>query len=109
MLPKKRRIPRALFPTAMKGKVFFSPYYSARVKKLPEGRNSLYSVVVSRKVDPRATVRNRIKRRVYAVAASSPLPKPYSVVFFMKKEASTVPFKTLEADIKAFFGKIISL
>lgn len=87
MFPQKRRINKSLFPFILKKSIFFQePGLSLRVspqvdKTLP----SLFSVVASAKVSPKAVERNFLKRRVRA-ALQKQLDKiktGYYLVFYI--------------------------
>ena len=62
------------------------------------------AVIVSRKVHKSAVVRNRIRRRIYAVLTSleNRLSEPYDLVFIVLNEAiATLPAKELSSLVRS--------
>jgi ribonuclease P protein component len=65
MLPSSKRLTIPLFKGVMdKGRIFHSPFFSAKMLKT-EGM-SRFSVAVSKKVAKNAIDRNKIRRRIYS-------------------------------------------
>jgi len=103
MLRKKYRVKGRVF---LKGtKALHAPFFSARIKQnnLPFSR---FGFVVSKRVDKRATKRNRVRR-----IASSCIEQMYGkikgghdILFFLKKEAVNtkrdIMHKALEASLR---------
>lgn len=80
------------------------------LKFVRNSRRSTYrvAVVVSRKVNKSAVVRNRIRRRVYeAVAAAAPgQAEPYDLLLTAySDQAATVPYPELERQVRNLFDK----
>jgi len=69
MIPKKRRIPRKLFPGIILSKnISHSKYFNLRITPYHEAR---LAVSVSKKVSKKAVLRNRTRRRAYAAIGPS--------------------------------------
>lgn len=85
MLGKKHRFS---FKDKLPSRVLNFPSFSIRY-----GRNEdelKVAVVVSKRIDKRATVRNRIKRRVLnAIRKTIDLDKALNLVFYIKKNAQS--------------------
>ncbi len=108
MLSKKRRIPRSAFPSGRDGNVFHAPHLSLRFVR-DQHTPSQFSVVVSKKVAKTSVARHKLKRRAYdalsRIEKGSKLPAG-RYVLFAKKDAPTLSFKELEAEIKNLTNKI---
>lgn len=101
MIPKKNRINREDFGKLLKnGKFINSGTFSVRYL-----RNSLnlshFSVVVAKKVAPKAVSRNKIRRRIYSILNEwqKTAKNPYFMAFFAKKGAEGATFAETEAEI----------
>lgn len=91
MLSKANRLSRSEIELIIKtGKSINSPFFSGKwsFPSIPARNLAKASFVVSKKVFPKAVVRNRVKRRAREAFRSvlSEL-KSVNVVFFMKKES----------------------
>lgn len=106
MLPKKNRISKEDFPAQKMHGLRFSPSLFSGVVYKNE-TDVRVSVVVSKKTAKTAVVRNRIRRRVYN--AIRPYIKlflfPVLIVFYPKKDTSTVEFNVLKVEIETFLHK----
>ena len=105
MLPKNKRVPRALFKAILEEKNFQnSPHFSLRYsKKLGETR---FAVSVSKKVSKKAVVRNKIRRRAYEslkTFANKTSPGLYLVI--AKNGADKTKRQELDTEIKELFLK----
>jgi ribonuclease P protein component len=58
-----------------------------------------FSIVASKKVAPKATDRNALRRRIYETVRSVD-PQGYSAVIFLKKGALEAPRKALRGGIE---------
>jgi ribonuclease P protein component len=88
MLPSSRRVSRILFEkTLHEGKVFHGAFFSLRIAA-HEGETR-FGVVVSKKIDKRATKRNALRRKVYRLLAGygAQVQSGFTSIFFMKKGA----------------------
>lgn len=99
MLPKKNRFS---FKSKLPKQIINSPSFNVRHDE--NGEELKVAVVVSKKVDKRAVVRNKIKRQILEIVNSINLGKPLSLVFYVKAQA--LSSKDLEKEIKAVLGKI---
>lgn len=102
MLPKKRKIGIRLFPIISRtGKNISSEHFSFRFVKTPGMRESRFSFVVSGKVSKKATERNLLKRRGYAIIQNNDALKQISVagVFFAKSGATKLSYNDLKQEI----------
>ncbi|RJR30647.1 ribonuclease P protein component, partial [Candidatus Parcubacteria bacterium] len=68
MLPKKHRIrkDREFGRILRNSKIFYTPLLRLKIKKNSLGYNR-FAVVVSAKISKKATVRNKIRRRIYEI------------------------------------------
>ena len=106
MLPKKNRLTRKQFPLVVRAPAYHSPYFTLRCR---EGAAvSQFAVVVSSTVAKKATVRNRVRRRLYQSLRTllPDLPKGLSGAIFVKKEALKLSSRELIASLHALLKKI---
>ncbi len=98
MIPKTNRIDRENFEKVMKkGGFLNSSFFTLRFLKNP--LNSTYfSVVVAKKVAKTAVMRNKIRRRGYAVLAKF-VKNHYYIILFGKKGVEKATFQEVETDI----------
>lgn len=84
MLPATRRLPRAQFTTHVTtGRRYHSPHLT--ISYTPTTTPAQAAVVVSKKVAKSAVARNRLRRRLYAALASSPVYQGTGVYVIMAK------------------------
>ncbi len=77
---------RFSFKKKLPKNIFNSQSFTLRYDKNDEGLK--VGVVVSKKVDKRAVVRNKIKRKILVVVASLiKVNEPFNLVFYVKKYA----------------------
>ncbi len=91
MFKKKFRLPKGSF----KGeKVLSSPGFLLKVAKNGESFNR-FGIVVSKRIDKRASVRNRIKRkfRSYLEKEAKNIIKGYDLLFIIKKGIQEEDYK----------------
>lgn len=101
MFPKKNRYS---FKGGLPKKIISFPSFSVRYGRNDLGRLQV-AVVVSKKVDNRATVRNKIKRRILdSIQKNISLAEPFSLVFYVKKRA--LNSEDLEKETESVFNKI---
>lgn len=108
MFPQKRKVGKALFPFVLKGgKVISVEHFSFRFTPTPGVTKSRFSFVVSAKVSKKATERNLLKRRGYAILKkNSGLEKiPVAGVFFAKRDSTRLSYNTLEQEINSLLAK----
>lgn len=100
MIPKKNRISKEFFEEiSKKGKNINSSLFSIKYLK-NSLKNSLFSVVVSKKVSKTAVERNLIKRRYkYIINKHKNLIKQgYFIVFYIKKESKNENFSNIQEE-----------
>lgn len=85
MLSKRTRLNLRAHPQFTK--VFTSPYFILRIRK-NDSANNKYGFLVSKRVDSRATVRNKIKRMMRKCIEEmlSEIKEGYDMLFIIKKE-----------------------
>lgn len=102
MLPQKRRISKTEFPRDLRGgKRSAGIYFSATFFPTKKGEQTKYAVVVSGKVSKKAVIRNKIRRRAYAVIEKNGtrVRAGYLVIFFARAEACGATAKDIERDM----------
>ena len=85
MLKKRMRLKKTILKRSSE---LSTPYFNLKIQANTEG-GSRFGFIVSKKIDKRATVRNRIKRVLRSCIEES-LPKikhGYDFLFILKKEA----------------------
>jgi ribonuclease P protein component len=109
MLPHTRRVSRIQFEKTLKdSKVFHGASFSLRVGKNSQEIPAKAAVIVSKKIDTRATKRNALRRKGYhALGSLLALVKPgHVLLFFAKKGAETKSEQALAEDIKNLINLI---
>jgi ribonuclease P protein component len=101
MLPKKNRYPfsKGLPKNSLHGSLFTLRYQTNN------SIDSRVAIVISKKVSPLATVRNKTKRRLLKEVGSA-LPKGFDLVFLVKKAIVDTDQKSLENEIKNILNKL---
>ena len=83
--------------------VLNSPSFTVRYGKNNEGLR--VAVVVSKKIDKRATVRNKIKRRILdSIRKNIKAEEPFDLIFYVKK--NILNSKDLEKEVNQAVAKI---
>ncbi|MDD4989574.1 MAG: ribonuclease P protein component [Candidatus Pacebacteria bacterium] len=99
MLARKQKISRVVFADVLKKGVWYhSPHLTLRVLAFPSQTKSHFAVSVSKKVAKKAVARNLLKRRLLS-ALQGVLKETKSdsnAIFFCKKGASELSYKTLQ-------------
>jgi ribonuclease P protein component len=91
---RKKRFPRALFPSAIKtGRRFSSTNISILIPK--EGKG--YAVVVPKKIVRLSVKRHAIKRRILAALRAIHLPP--AIIVFPKSSASSVSYQDIKTEL----------
>jgi ribonuclease P protein component len=96
------RVPKSLFSLLRRNKLFEGEFFSVRAS-FGAADTAKVICIVSKKIDSRATVRNKIKRQVYSILfpllASSTTGTALQV--FPKKTATakTISYAALETDL----------
>lgn len=105
MLPKTQRLQKRLFSESFShSKIHSSDILTLRYKAF-SGLASKVSVVVSKKVAQKAVDRNSLKRKLYEITQKvlKNTKKPYVLMVFPKKGATTTSFNELEKDLTTLF------
>ncbi len=112
MFPKSHRIDARTHRIlqVQKGNHFSSDHISLKITRNSEAvfPKSKFSVVVSKKIEKTAVLRNRSRRRVYPIIKNilgKDLTKPYTFVFFIQKSISTVRLAQLKEEIDFLLKK----
>ncbi|HET9174482.1 MAG TPA: ribonuclease P protein component [Candidatus Saccharimonadales bacterium] len=91
-----------------KGQTLRGPLCSLKFVRNPQRSTYRVAVIVSRKVSKSAVVRNRIRRRMFAVIADV-LPADtdaYDMLFTVfSDQAATLPVSELEQQVRSLFAK----
>lgn len=104
MFKKENRLPRG--QSFRNSRIITTPFFKSRITK-----NRLliyrYGFVVSKKIDKKAVVRNRIKRRLRAQIEKlkDEMKNGYDLLFIAKKELKKEENKDLSEEIKKLFVK----
>ncbi len=105
MLPKNKRISKDSFKTlSLQSQVFHSPHWTLRsIPSSVEG----FAVLVSKKVAPKAVLRNRIRRMVYSFVGTvlSDIKKPAKNIISAKSGAGLLSFEVQKEEILELFKK----
>jgi ribonuclease P protein component len=100
MLARHMRVPKKLFPLLRKNKLFEGEFFSIRVTYGVEKGTRLICIV-SKKIDKRASARNKIKRQVYSILI--PLLRnsntDTTIQIFPKKTSLEQVYIKLESDL----------
>lgn len=99
MFVRSERYP---FKEGLPKKTVVSPFFFLRYQENSLSQNR-FAVVVSKKVDTRATTRNRIKRVFIEILRSLEEKKPFDYVFFLKKDI----LKKNKEDIKQELMRVL--
>ena len=107
MLPKIRRIKdRHIFTDIYKsGRRTFTPHITLYFKKT-DGF-SRFACVISQKVSKKAVLRNKLRRRTYAIIKNhlSGIKEGYAIILVFKKGATDLTYSQLEGFVLEIFKK----
>lgn len=113
MLPKKKIIPlrTSFYRIRRTGQTYDSPSFGLIVsydKQRKQSEEARLGFVVSKKVDKRAVIRNRIKRKFSeAVLPFTPrLAKQLELVFLIKSKAIGSSLQELNQEMNSLFARI---
>lgn len=108
MLPRKRKVGIELFPLVLKkGKTVSSEHFSFKFTPISGIQESKFSFVVSGKISKKATERNLLKRRGYAMIKKIPALKkiPLAGVFFAKQGATKLSYGVFKKEVDELLTK----
>ncbi len=100
-----KKTSRYSFKKGLPGKSLVSPSFVLRYEENSQ-QEAKFAVVVSKKVDKRATVRNKIKRKFLNILKESSADQKESLVFFLKKVSLDKTDEELKKEIKEVLNKI---
>jgi len=107
-MSKKDRLTTADFRKLRPGRRFHGALVTLSVASLEKGP-ARYSCVVSKKVSPLATTRNRIKRRLRNAVVAAGIPRqPLALVFTAKKSSVDAAYRDIIADVSSVLRNIRS-
>lgn len=90
-------------------KRFHGDFFTLAVGSILGNQRTQWACVVSKKVSPRATTRNIVKRRCRALLQRATLPKDSrALVFFAKPTASRASFTEISQDIEFLLSRALS-
>lgn len=106
-MPKKNRLTGSEIRSLKPEKRLNTSLFSLSISK--NGGGTRCACVVSKKVSPKAVVRNRVKRRMRAaLLKTAPLPPAVSLVLTAKKTAIDADFSAIHEDIVALVHRVRS-
>lgn len=94
----------------VRGQTVHTPLFSVRCAQTKR-KNYRLAVAVSKKIDNRATIRNRIRRRIFEAVRTTRLleGRPFDCVIYVKSpEVATINAQELENSLRKSIMKIIS-
>ena len=100
VFPRKKRLSRAQFPTALMGRRVSSVHFSVVIPKNIEG----YAVIVPKKIAKLSVTRHIIKRRV--LSALRKLSLPPSLIVFSRSSLDGVHYQDIEKELADLISKI---
>lgn len=104
MIAKKFRTPREKIDYILnKGLSLVSRFFIVRYEQ-NELNHSRYRVIVSRKIDPGAVNRNKLRRQIYEAirlipANTDTATKNFDIIFIPKKKISESSYKEISTDL----------
>ncbi|MFA7309885.1 MAG: ribonuclease P protein component [Candidatus Paceibacterota bacterium] len=105
-MPKKHRLTGAQIRGIRSSRRVHGTLFSLSISPA-DGSVARCACVVSKKVSPRAVVRNAVKRRCRAVLQKHVgTLRPGAYLFHAKREAAKAAFSDVAADIERVLGKI---
>lgn len=100
------RLGSAAFKEFRPARRFSGTFFSLAVAPSRDGKTR-FACVVSKKVSPKAVVRNTVKRRARAAANEAARgASPVTLVLTAKHPAASAGYSDIKADIGALFGRI---
>jgi len=106
MLSHSKKINTQLFKEILnKGKVRHFDYFSVKFLKSPLKEESKFTFVISKKVEKKAVLRNKLKRKAFNIINNNykNLPSSINIIFFFKKEVKKLKFEVLKKEILKTF------
>lgn len=90
MLPARHRLRRRFEVEAVlkKGRRLRGQYLQCTIRERPRGGASRFTVIVSKKIDKRAVIRNRYKRFIRADLSALNFKAGYDVIMMVKQRTA---------------------
>lgn len=105
MLPKKQRVPRALWSGFLNSRRYFHSRHF--VLKVASSDNFRGSVSVSKKVSPKAVERNRVRRNLYReIAKFATFPDDKMILVIAKPGSEKIEDEDLSKELSELFKKV---
>ena len=108
-MPKKHRLTHAELEELQgaSGKRLQGRLFSLRAIPFP-GTSPRIAIVVSKKANAKAVVRNKIRRRCRSVIASllPSIPAGFALIVAARREAAGASFEEVRTDLTALVGKL---
>ncbi len=107
MIPKKNRLSRSQLQYILKkGQRQRSNHFNITWKRGATKENR-FCVVVSKKIAPKATDRNHLRRQIYESIRLSPeIEPPLDIVLIAKPGIQEIPFDELQKNILSILQKL---
>ena len=102
MLPKQRRLSTEDFKELKRSFVLHTPHFLVRLA--PKTGASKAAAIVSTAISKRAVVRNRLRRRIYAVLQGIDCPQGYLTIT-AKRGAAELDYGVVKAELTAQLQK----
>lgn len=99
MLPRRRRVPRALFPSGASRRLQ-STHFSATITPIPGAHrdDGAATVVVSKKVARRSVDRHLLRRRMLAILSKAYV-KGHITVVYARKGSTDLSYQLLASEL----------
>lgn len=107
MLPVQLRLRKSRVEQILKkGYRKTTNYFSIKFLRRTEGE-SRFAVVVSMKIDPKATNRNRLRRQIYEALGNAQKPSsPLDVILIAKTPVKNLPFAELQEIVTSTLSQL---
>ncbi len=102
MLPKIQRLSKADLAIKTHYQTFSTPLFSVRIRKNDVSTNR-FGFIISKKINKRAVVRNRLKRQMSVAVGVLPKEQGNDYIFYMKK----VAINTSTGELRATVNRVI--
>lgn len=102
MLPSIERVPRSEFQNILENKDILVIYNKLGTLKYVPIAPKILSVVTSSKHEKKAVLRNKLRRRIYSLAQT--LPIPIQGIFYVAKSSYSLSFP----EIKTLFNELLT-
>ncbi len=110
MIPRKHKLPSNLISDVLKnGRFVYNHFFLIKYKFNTYGYSRI-AVIVSTKIDKRAVIRNKLKRRILGLFSGiiNKIPKPLDIVVITKKKSVYLKNNEFDKKILELLEKINS-